>query len=886
VDPLTFVVEALFGLVFLSAVRAWWRRRDPLSRDVVLVFSAMAALFALGLVRLVAGQLPPIVSGAAVALLLGQPLLTLRLAAQIRPIPGVVLLAASAGWVLTALPLAIGGSSTPTAVVLAAVGVFVTVEAAAAAYLAAAARRRAGGGAARLWVAAAATGLFAVAILAAGAGTAGPGAAEASSAVARVAVLLAALGYIAAFMPPAALSRVWGAQTAYRGLRDLLAVRQDDPPDIWRRFLEIARAASGAGGALVIEHASPGDGRVAMVDGLDVALIGQPIPLPPAEFAGGDVAIEDLAATAGFARVVDAGRAAASRFVQTVRLGPEPGAPTLFLLGRHRSLFGDEDRQLLGSLGQQAVGLVEHRSALVSERRLSEQLATSVDALRAASEAKSDFLASMSHELRTPLNAIIGFSDLMRREELDEHGNVSVPLEWVEHIRRGGAHLVELVNDVLDLSKVEAGRLDLDRVPIEVLSAARESVAGLRPLADRKGQEIELAIPAGEHVSADPGRLRQILYNLLSNAIKFTPEGGRITIEGAPRDGEFRLAVVDTGVGIAAEDQAAVFEEFRQVGGGALRSEGTGLGLALTRRLVEAHDGRIELESTPGVGSRFTTVLPRAEPGARRDGAWDALPAATNLRPASRPGTVLVVEDDPSAIRLLRAYLEPEGYEVRVAASGERAIDDARAEPPTAILLDVLLPGIDGWEVLRRLKADPGLRDIPVVIVTVVDEEDVGLALGAVDYIVKPVDRDALLASLGRLTFTTKVQTRSVRILAVDDEPAALDMLEETLGPAGFDVVRAGGGWAGVELARDERPDLVICDLVMPDLDGFGVVGELKADPATADIPIIILTGHDLSAADKHRLNGKVMGIVSKGPNAQDGLRIWLGRAVGSTVSP
>jgi CheY-like chemotaxis protein len=301
--------------------------------------------------------------------------------------------------------------------------------------------------------------------------------------------------------------------------------------------------------------------------------------------------------------------------------------------------------------------------------------------------------------------------------------------------------------------------------------------------------------------------------------------------------------------------------------------------LALTRRLVEAHEGRLELKSTPGVGSQFTAVFPSGEPGKRPTIERETPPAATDLGGAGRPRSVLVVEDDPSAVRLLRAYLEPEGYRVRVAADGELALDDARVEPPAAILLDVLLPGIDGWEVLRRLKADPVLRDIPVVIVTVVDEKDVGLALGAVDYLVKPIDRDALLASLGRLTFTTKVPPRTVHILAVDDEPAALDALEGALRPAGFEVIRADGGRTGVEVARAELPDLVICDLVMPDLDGFGVVGKLKSDPVTADIPIIILTGHDLSAADKRRLNGKVLGIVSKGPDAQAGLRAWLVRA-------
>ena len=880
-DLLTLVLEALFALVFLWALGAWWRRRDALSRDVVLVFSAMAALFALALVRLAIGPPPPIVNGIAVVLLLGQPVFTLRLAARIRPIPQRVLVAATVGWLLTALPLAGAGSSTPTTVALAAVGVFAATEVAAAVYLAGAARRRAGAGAIRLWIAAAATGLFAFAILAAGSGTAGGAAREASSLVARGAALLAAMGYLVAFVPPGFLRQAWQAQPAYRGLRELLASANGEPPDIWARFLSIAQAATGAGGALVIADAPPDQRRVAMVAGLDPALVDEPISGPPAVISDGDISVEELAVIKG-TRVADAARAIGARFGQMITLGPEVGAPTLVLLTGHASLFGEEDRLLLAALGQQAAGLVEHRTALATQQRLSAQLGQTADALRAASQAKSDFLASMSHELRTPLNAIIGFSDLMRREELDEHGNVLVPLEWVEHIRRGGGHLVELVNDVLDLSKVEAGRLDLDLEPIEVLLTVTESVAGLRPLADRKAQSIELAMPAGVHVNADRGRLRQILYNLLSNAIKFTPEGGRITIEGSRHGDEFHLSVIDTGVGIALNDHAAVFEEFRQVGGGAQRSEGTGLGLALTRRLVEAHEGRIELESTPGIGSRFTAVLPSAEPGARPGSDREQQPEATMLRGAARQGTVLVVEDDPSAVRLLRAYLEPEGYTVRVAADGEHGLEDARAEPPTAILLDVLLPGIDGWEVLRRLKADPVLRDIPVVIVTVVDEKDVGLALGAVDYIVKPIDRDALLASLDR-TLTSKVKMHTVLILAVDDEPAVLDALEGTLRPAGFEVIRADGGRTGVELARAERPDLVICDLVMPDLDGFGVVGELKSDPVTADIPIIILTGHDLSLADKRRLNGKILGIVSKGPAAQEGLRAWLVRA---DVSP
>ncbi|MEW5991365.1 MAG: response regulator [Chloroflexota bacterium] len=882
-EPLTLAIEATFGVVFLAAVREWWRRRDALSLDVVLVFGTLILLFVVGLISMVAGPLPNLVSALAIAVLLGQPGLTLRLAAHVRHVPRAVLVAATAGWAVTALPFAVVGEEAPRALLLAAVAVFVITEATAAAYLARAARRRAGAAATRLWVAAAATALFAVSILVAGAG-AGSGAEgsdDSGSPVASVIALLAALGYVGAFAPPPLLRRILQAHTAYSGLRALLAADRGTTGDVWRSFLAIATNATGAVFGIVVVGADDVS-RIVAATGTRPSLVGRPVPGTVRRLADREAPLPTFAALDGLADVAAGADEAGARFGQAIRLGPDADASVVLLFSTHRSLFGVEDRLLLASLGQQAAGLVERREAILAQEALTNQLSATVEALRSASQAKSDFLASMSHELRTPLNAIIGFSDLMRREEPDAAGNVTIPIEWVEHIRRGGTHLVELVNDVLDLSRVEAGRLELDREPIEVQAAVAESVAGLRPLADRRGQAIEVAVAPGEHLDADRGRLRQVLYNLLSNAIKFTPEGGRIAVEGHVEGGAYHLAVIDTGVGIAPEDQAAAFEEFRQVGGGQ-RSEGSGLGLALSRRLVDAHGGRIELESTPGVGSRFTVVLPTAAPAsaaARDDHAGpEPPPLGSPSAVATRTAPVLIVEDDPSAVRLLKAYLEPEGYQVRVAPDGEQALIDVRATRPAAILLDVLLPGIDGWDVLRRLKADPELRDIPVVIVTVVDERDVGLALGAVDYLVKPIDRDALLASLGRLNLVPSSRSRTVRILAVDDEPAALDMLTATLRPAGFDIVRADGGMAAIAIARAERPDLVICDLVMPDLDGFGVVAALKADSATAGIPIIILTGYDLTDADKQRLNGKVLRIVAKGAEAQAGLRAWLVRA-------
>jgi CheY-like chemotaxis protein/anti-sigma regulatory factor (Ser/Thr protein kinase) len=400
-----------------------------------------------------------------------------------------------------------------------------------------------------------------------------------------------------------------------------------------------------------------------------------------------------------------------------------------------------------------------------------------------------------------------------------------------------------------------------------------ESVAGLRPLAERKKVRLESRI-GSMALTADRPRFRQILYNLLSNAIKFTPEGGSVRVDATQSGDEIAVSVVDTGVGIAPDDQPRVFEEFRQVGDAEARESGTGLGLALTRRLVEAHGGRVSVESAPGKGSRFTVVFPdqRAVP----------MPAGRAASPPVGAGAgdgrveVLVIEDDPGAVRLLRAYLESDSYVVRAATTAREGLNEARTRRPAAIVLDVLLPDVDGWELLRQLKEDPGLRSVPVVIVTVLDEREVGLALGAVDYFLKPVDRQALLACLARLTLTTKVKQREVRVLVADDDPATIDMLDATLRKEGFQVLAAAGGREAVRLAQQGPIDMVICDLLMPDLDGFGVVSALKSDERTKNVPILILTGHELTAEEKESLNGKILGIVGKGDDAQVGLRRWL----------
>jgi len=885
-DPVTLLIEILFTAVFIGAVVRLIRGHDPLALDVTLVFSGLAAIFALQVVGTFV-EVPQALQLLPVVLLLAQPFFTLRLVGHLRSLPAWLLPLAAIALLLSTIPILVLAVVSPGSALLAPlgialIGVFGVTEIVAAGFLAAEARRRVGSGRIRMAVAAIATAGFAVAILAAGVAS-GTAENQGGSGVAtRVIALLSGLAYVVAFLPPTWLRRLWQASASYRyGQGMIAAPASEDEAAIWARLVTAASevAASDAtvlvvaGGnepAHIVAAAGPMAGRIEAIRATEIESL---------KSIKGNGAVQRI--VPGQSGLIDELAASIDARYRSVVSFPVDASRTAVLvhLSRHASLFGADDSSLLAGLGFVAALLVERRAVLAEQEKLAERLTATIAALEAANQAKSDFVASMSHELRTPLTAIIGFSDLMRGEP-HEAESVSVPTEWVEHIHRSGQHLLGLINDVLDLAKVEAGRLDLSLERIELASAVQESVAGLRPLADRKSIALYASIEPLP-IDVDRGRLRQILYNLLSNAIKFTPDGGRISVEASRVNGEIALTVSDTGVGIASEDQLRVFEEFRQVGDIAARQPGTGLGLALCRRLVEAHGGRIGLESTVGVGSRFTVYLPAiteiTAPAAEKSpGAGPATKVGSSDAPS-----ILIIEDDLSAVRLIRTYLEADGYRVRVAIDGETGLAEARSHVPDAIVLDVLLSGIDGWEVLRRLKTDELLREVPVVIVTIVDEREVGLALGAVDYLVKPVNRAALLDALARYTSTTS-RSGSIRVLAIDDDPATLDMIEATLRPDGHDVTRATSGQAALEIARLSPFDLVICDLLMPDLDGFGVVAELAADPRTRDLPILILTAHELTELERTVLNGRVLGVAAKGDTGSEGLRDWLARAIGS----
>jgi CheY-like chemotaxis protein len=334
------------------------------------------------------------------------------------------------------------------------------------------------------------------------------------------------------------------------------------------------------------------------------------------------------------------------------------------------------------------------------------------------------------------------------------------------------------------------------------------------------------------------------------------------------------IAVSDTGIGIAAEDLGRLFTEFQQLDAGPARQqEGTGLGLALTRRFAELHGGQVSVESVLGKGSTFTLRLPLQATALRTSAPLEPPRAtASDLR---RP-LVLVVDDNPQAAEILARTMGAGGFRIKVAHTGTEALKMARDLNPVAITLDILLPEVDGWEVLNRLKADEATQNIPVIVVSVVDNPALGRALGAFDYFVKPVDGKALLSRLSQYAFTNKVKSEPMRVLVVDDERANLDLLEALLKTAGFAVIRAGGGQEGIDMARSQMPSLILLDLMMPDLNGFDVVEALRAEDATRSIPIMVLTAKELTEDDKRALNGQVAAIFQRNSVAGTELIAWL----------
>ena len=516
-----------------------------------------------------------------------------------------------------------------------------------------------------------------------------------------------------------------------------------------------------------------------------------------------------------------------------------------------------------------------------------EQLRIARDVAEDANRSKSDFLANMSHELRTPLNAIIGFSEILHDRTF---GEVNPKQErYVDNITTSGRHLLELINDILDLSKVEAGKMELELSQVSLKSLLENSLIMIKEKALSHSIILDLNIPAelsDLELYMDERKLKQIMFNLLSNAVKFTPDGGRIEVEARGEEKEIAIRVSDTGIGIKPEDQERVFETFEQAGSmQGLNQQGTGLGLALTRRLVVLHGGRIWVESEgEGKGCTFIFTIPTGTRELEKETPSSvATPQAKTIETSrteegdSRP-TVLVVEDDRHASELITHYLNEAGYAVAHAFDGKEVVELAKEIKPYAITLDILMPGKDGWEVLGELKANPETRGIPVVILSITEDQQLGFSLGAIEWLVKPVDRDYLIDVVGRAGSTYGKETMTV--LIVDDEPKNVELVSDTLQSQGYKVIQAFGGREGIESALEHLPDLIILDLMMPQVSGFDVVEELRGDAKGKDIPIVIYTAKELNAEDKVRLNGHIQALASKGQTSKKDLLGILDKVV------
>ena len=540
---------------------------------------------------------------------------------------------------------------------------------------------------------------------------------------------------------------------------------------------------------------------------------------------------------------------------------------------------GDEIEALGEQFNRMAAQLQE--SYRVLERKVEERTSELADAnaeLARASEHKSQFLANMSHELRTPLNAIIGVTELMI-EDAREAAR-SDQLESLDRVLRAGRHLLALINDILDLSKIEAGRMEMEIETYPIAVLVHDVAATIEPLARKNGNRLVVECPPDiGKVRTDPRRLQQALLNLAGNAVKFTENGVvtlRVRRESTDGADWMLVDVADTGIGMSREQMSRLFQDFVQADASTTRKYGgTGLGLAIARRFCRLMGGDITVESEPQRGSTFTLRLPvGVEPAEAPKAEALALPRSG---PAESP--ILVVDDDPTVRDLMRQFLEREGFAVVTAAGGREGLQLAREIQPAAITLDVMMPDLDGWTVLAAIKGDPELAGIPVVLASIVDEKSRGYALGAVEYMLKPIDRERLVEVLHEICIR-----EDRRVLVVDDDDVLRTTVARALGNEGWSVMEAAGGSEALEALDTAHPDVILLDLMMPGMSGFEFLAELRERSESRHTPVVVITAKDLTEDDKRRLDGGVAHILQKSASSTAELLEELQRTLAECV--
>lgn len=492
-----------------------------------------------------------------------------------------------------------------------------------------------------------------------------------------------------------------------------------------------------------------------------------------------------------------------------------------------------------------------------------------------ANKTKSLFLASMSHELRTPLNAIIGYSEMLMEEATES--KMEDGLKDLKRIHSSGKHLLGLINDILDISKIEAGKLQLVLETFGVTQLVKDVSGTIIPLIEKNNNKLIINESVGDlEMKSDSGKIKQSLLNLLSNAAKFTKNGTielNVTQKNISGDNWVEFSVKDTGIGIEPEQMGRLFQEFSQANERITQDfGGTGLGLVLSRRLCNLLGGDIQAQSELGKGSIFTMLLPILFSGSkRRKIDREVLPKVKKTLHSKRnlkTSTVLVIDDDPNIGDLLTRRLSKEGYEIIVARSGEEGIQLAKKNRPQIILLDILLPKMDGWDVLSQLKNDQDLCQIPVIMISTLESNKMAEKLGAADFISKPIDKDKLIKKVNKYNSQKLPPT----VLVVEDDVANRDIVCRILNKSGFNTKEAENGKRALEEIKIKQPDIILLDLLMPIMDGFEFLKYLKKDKETSKIPVIVLTAMDINGEKRMGLAGSVKAIIQKQSHSQNEL--------------